>query len=150
LAFQTGTLPGTIQLSLTLSASGVNVTPSTPLSITTTIAAAVPVIDKVSVATTSTGIQVTVVGASTTLDMKTATFQFTPAGGSTLTTSSVSVDVSSLFTAWYANSASLATGSQFSLSVPFTISGNVSSIASVSVTLTNSVGTSAAVSANVP
>jgi hypothetical protein len=34
--------------------------------------------------------------------------------------------------------------------VPFTIGGNVSAIASVSVTLTNSVGASAAVSANVP
>jgi len=150
LPFQTGTLPGTIQVTLTLSAAGVNVTPSVPPSATTAIAATAPVISGVSVSTTSTGLQVTVVGTSTTLDMKTATFTFTPAAGATLQTTSFTVDVSSLFTAWYQSAASLATGSQFSLTVPFTISGNVSTIGSVSVTLTNSVGASAAVSANVP
>jgi hypothetical protein len=150
LAFQAGTLPGAIQLSLTLMAAGVNITPAVPPSATTTIAAAAPAISSVSVTTTSNGIQVTVVGASTTLNMNTATFQFTPAAGATLQTSSVTINVSSLFAAWYANAASLATGSQFSLTVPFTVGGNVSTIASVSVTLTNSVGASAAVSATVP
>jgi hypothetical protein len=82
--------------------------------------------------------------------MKTATFQFTPAAGATLQTTSLTVDVSSLFAAWYQNPASLATGSQFSLTEPFTISGNVSAIASVTVTLTNSVGASSPASANVP
>jgi hypothetical protein len=41
-------------------------------------------------------------------------------------------------------------GSQFSLTEPFTISGNVSAIASVTVTLTNSVGASSPATANVP
>jgi len=150
LAFQTGTLPGAIQLSLSLSAAGVNITPATAPSATTTIAATAPTISSVSVTVVTGGIQVVVAGTSTTLDMKTATFQFTPATGSTLQTSSVTIDVSGLFAAWYANPASLATGSQFSLTVPFTVSGNVSSIASVSVTLTNSVGSSAAASAIVP
>jgi hypothetical protein len=150
LAFQTGTLAGTIQLSLALSAAGVNITPPVPPAATTAIAAAAPTISSVAVATTSTGIAITVVGTSTTLDMKTAVFQFTPAAGATLQTGSVSVDVSSLFAAWYGSAASLATGSQFSLTVPFTIGGNVSTIASVTVTLTNSVGASAPVSANVP
>jgi hypothetical protein len=150
LTFQTGTLPGTIQLSLALSAAGVNITPSVPPTATTVIAAAVPVISSVTVTTTAAGIQVTVVGTSTTLDMKTATFQFTPSAGATLQTTSVTVDVSSLFAAWYQNPASLATGSQFSLTMPFTVSGSVSDIASVTVTLTNSAGTSAPAGANVP
>jgi hypothetical protein len=150
LQFQTGTLPGTIEISLSLSAEGVNITPSIAPSATTVIAASAPTISSVTVTTTAAGIQVTVVGTSTTLDMKTATFQFTPAAGATLQTSTVTVDVSSLFAAWYSSAASLATGSQFSLTVPFTVSGNVSTIASVSVTLTNSAGTSAAVSANLP
>jgi hypothetical protein len=150
LPFQTGTLPGTIQLSLALTAVGVNITPAVAPAATTTIAATAPTIGSVSVATTAGGLQVTVVGTSTTLDMQTATFQFTPAAGANLQTSSVSVNVSSLFAAWYKNPASLATGSQFSLTEPFTISGNVSSIASVTVTLTNSVGASAPASANVP
>jgi hypothetical protein len=82
--------------------------------------------------------------------MKTAAFHFTAAAGATLQTTDISVDVSSLFTAWYQNPASLATGSQFTLTVPFTVGGNTSTIASVTVTLTNSVGASAPVSANVP
>jgi hypothetical protein len=150
LAFQTGTLAGTIQLSLTLNAVGVNITPPVPPTATTVIAAAAPTISSISVATTSTGLQITVMGTSTTLDMKTAAFQFTPAAGAKLQTTSVTVDVSSLFAAWYQNPASLATGSQFSLTVPFTIAGNVSTIASVTVTLTNSVGASAPATANVP
>jgi hypothetical protein len=150
LAFQTGTLAGAIQLSLTLNAAGVNITPPVPPTETTVIAAAAPIISSVTVTATSTGLQITVTGTSTTLDMQTAVFQFTPAAGATLQTTSVSVNVSSLFAAWYANAASLPTGSQFSLMEPFTISGNVSTIASVTVTLTNSAGTSAPISAIVP
>jgi hypothetical protein len=145
-----GTLPGTIEISLTLTAAGVTITPAIPPAATTTIAAAVPVIDSVTVATTATGIQVTIVGSSTALNMTTAAFQFTPASGATLQTTNFSINVSSLFAAWYANPASLATGSQFSFTMPFTIGGNVSSIASVTVTLTNSVGASAPATANVP
>jgi hypothetical protein len=150
LAFQTGTLAGSIQLSLSLSALGINITPPVAPAATTAIATTAPTISSVSVATSAGGLQVTVVGTSTTLDMQTATFQFTPAAGANLQTTSVSVNVSSLFAAWYKNPASLATGSQFSLTEPFTISGNISAIASVTVTLTNSVGASAAASANVP
>jgi hypothetical protein len=150
LPFQTGTLAGTIQLALALTALGVNITPAVPPTASTVIAVTAPTIASVAVATTATGLQVTVVGTSTTLDMKTATFQFTPAAGATLQTTSLTVDVSSLFAAWYQNPASLATGSQFSLTEPFTISGNVSAIASVTVTLTNSVGASSPASANVP
>jgi hypothetical protein len=150
LAFQTGTLPGAIQLSLTLSAAGVDITPAAPPTASTKIAGAAPVIRSVAVATTATGLQIAIVGTSTTLDMKTAAFHFTPAAGATLQTTDVAIDVSSLFAAWYGNAASLATGSQFSLIVPFTVAGNTSTIASVTVTLINSVGGSAPVSANIP
>jgi len=150
LALQTGTLPGTIQLSLGLSAAGVDITPAVRPTVSTTISKTAPVISSVAVATTSTGFQVTVVGLSTTLDMTTAAFHFTAAAGATLTTTDFSLNVSNAFSTWYANSASLATGSQFALTVPFTVAGNISTIASVTVTLTNSVGASAAATANVP
>ena len=150
LAFQTGTLPGTIQLSLTMSAAGVDITPPAPPVVSTKISGTVPQIRSVTVTTITGGLQVTIVGTSTTLDMKTATFHFTPASGATLQTTDVTVDVSSVFTQWYQSAASLATGSQFSLTVPFTVGGNIATIASVSVTLTNSVGASTAVSAIVP
>ena len=148
--FQTGTLAGTITVSLTFSAAGVDITPPTPPSAATTIASAAPTISSVAVSTTSGGLQITVIGTSTTRDMKTAAFHFTAAAGAALQTTDISVDVSAMFTAWYQSAASLATGSQFSLTMPFTISGNVSSIASVTVTLTNSAGASAPATANVP
>jgi hypothetical protein len=90
-----------------------------------------------------------VIGVSTTLDMKTATTHFTPAGA-TLRASDAVVDVSTMFTLWFQSAASLATGSQFMMTVPFTITGNKADIASVTVTLTNSVGTSAPVTAITP
>ena len=150
LPFQVGTLPGTVQVSLALSAAGVDITPAVPPSASTKIAGAAPVIKSVAVATTAGGIQVTIIGWSTTLDMKTAAFHFTAASGATLQTTDLSVDVSGVFAAWYGSAASQATGSQFSFTIPFTISGNVSAIASMTVTMTNSVGSSTAVTANVP
>jgi hypothetical protein len=149
-SFMAGTVAGTIQVGLTFQAAGVDVTPTPAPSLSTQIAAAAPSIKSMVVTQITGGIQVVIDGLSTTRDMKTATFQFTPAAGATLQTTSVTVDVSAMFTAWYQNPSSLAMGSQFSLTIPFTISGNVDTIASVSATLTNSVGTSASVSATIP
>ena len=148
--FMAGTVAGTIQVGLTFMEAGVDVTPSPAPALTTQILAAAPVIKSMVVTQISGGIQLLIDGLSTTRDMKTATFQFTPASGATLQTTSFTVDVSSMFTSWYGNSSSLAIGSQFSLTMPFTIGGNVNTIASVSATLTNSVGTSTAASATIP
>jgi len=96
---------------------------------------------------TSTGFNVEVVATSTTLDLKTATFTFTAASGAQISgTSEFTADVSSLLPAWFATASNYQYGGAFSLSIPFTISGTASAIQSVSVTLTNSIGTSAAVS----
>jgi hypothetical protein len=149
-SFQAGTVAGTIQLGLTFEEAGVDVTPTPAPALSTQILAAAPSITSLVVTDISGGIQVVIDGLSTTRDMKTATFQFTPAAGATLQTTSVTVDVSSMFASWYQNPSSLAMGSQFSLTIPFTISGNVNTIASVSATLTNSVGTSAPVSGTIP
>jgi hypothetical protein len=54
--------------------------------------------------------------------------------------------VSSLLPSWFATTSNYQYGGAFSLTIPFTISGPASAIQSVSVTLTNSVGTSAPVS----
>ena len=67
-------------------------------------------------------------------------------GGGFLTSA---IDVSSLFAAWYQNPASHETGSQFSLTVPFTVGGNAATIASVTETLANSLGASSPFSANI-
>ena len=76
-------------------------------------------------------------------DLKTATFTFNAASGTVINgTSAFSVDVSSLMNGWYAGSSSQQYGSLFSLTVPFTFSGSSAAIGSVTVTLTNSAGTS--------
>jgi hypothetical protein len=97
----------------------------------------------------STGFTVTVVGFDPTRSITQATFTFTPASGSTLQTTTVTVPVQALFTAWYQSAASAAFGSQFSFTIPFTVSGSVSGIASVTVTLTNATGTSSSTTAPV-
>ena len=95
---------------------------------------------------TSTGFTVELTGFSTTREIKTAIFTFTSSqtitGGSTVT-----VDVSAAFNAYFASTSGTANGGTFKLDIPFTIAGGDASIVTaVSVTLTNSVGTSAPVS----
>jgi hypothetical protein len=143
LMIQTGTVAGVITLSVTLTAAGINVTPATGASTTITIAKAAPVIQKVSLVHANGYLEVDVTGFSTTRDMTTAVFQLNPAPGASLTSSTFTVPVSSLFTTWYQSSASTAFGSQFTYAQPFTVIGDTNQIASVTVTLTNSAGTSA-------
>jgi len=91
---------------------------------------------------------VNVTGFSTTRDMTTAVFQLNAAPGGSFTSSAITVPVSSLFTSWYQSSASTAFGSQFTYTQPFTVIGNTNEIQSVTVTLTNSSGTSAPVTSH--
>jgi hypothetical protein len=117
---------------------------------TLTIPASAPVIEANSVQivnVTSGGFDVELVATSTTRQLNLATFTFTAVAGSQISgTATFNVDVSSLLAGWYASSSGLTYGGAFSLTIPFTLSGSASVIQSVNVTLTNSVGTSPAVS----
>jgi hypothetical protein len=145
-AFQTGTVAGAITLSVNLQSGGSDVTPPGS-SRTTTVSRGAPVISSVSVIQNTSGFQVKVVGFSTPREVTGATFNFTARSG-TLQTTSFSVPVGPPFTTYCQSQASTQFGSQFQLTVPFTVQGNINTIGSVSATLANSVGTSAAVSAN--
>jgi hypothetical protein len=142
----TGTVAGTITLTASLSAGGVNITPSPTPTETITISPSAPVIQSVSFTNTGGTLTVTVIGYSTTREMVSGQFTFAPATGSTLSQSSVTVQLSSAFSTWYQSSASNQFGGQFMLTMPFSVSGTSTDITSVSVTLTNTKGTSAAVS----
>jgi hypothetical protein len=86
---------------------------------------------------------VVVDGFSTPREVTQASFSFTPAPGKTLQNATLTIpNVGDAFTNWYQSPDSLQEGSQFRLTVPFTVQGNADDVASVSVTLTNSVGTS--------
>lgn len=152
-AIQQGTVEGTITVTMTsLTANGSSVLPSTPIAPTVSIPPLPPVITAGSVQITnltSTGFDVVLTGYSVTRDMTTANFSFTAAAGTQFTgATTFAVDVTSAFSGWYGSASSQPEGSLFMLTVPFTISGPDTVLGSVSVTLTNSVGASAAVSAS--
>jgi len=142
-AVQTGTVAGAITLTLTLRAGGIDMTPSPAPTEVLRVAASPPVITSTTIAASSGGFNLVIVGYATTRDMSSATVTFTPASGVTLSTNNVNVPLSQVFTTWYASATSAQFGSMFSLTIPFTTQGGANALASVSVVLTNSQGNSA-------
>ncbi len=142
---QTGTVAGTITIAAALQAGGQSITPA-PAPRTITILAAAPVIattPTITATRNSTGFTVVLNGYATSLEVTQATFTFTAGAGANLQTGQVTVPVTALFAQWYQSSASAPFGSQFTFTQPFTVQGSPSDIVSVTVTLTNSNGTSA-------
>lgn len=144
---QTGTLAATITVTLTLQAGGVDVTPTGLQPVVIQVPATAPVISSVVLTRDGDNLTVTVQGFSSTRDMKNATFAFTPASGATLDNPTVTVDLGSAFSAWYAQNASIQYGSSFSYVQTFSLSDSATNIQSVTVTLSNSIGNSTTKSA---
>jgi len=147
-ALQTGTVAGTIALTVSWQAGGATLPSPAALTQTIQIAPAVPAIGAVTATTTASGFQVAITGYSNTREASQALLQFTPAAGQTLQTTSLTVSLSSASTTWFQSSTSDQYGSQFILTLPFTVTnGSASAIGSVSVQLVNSQGTSTSSSA---
>jgi hypothetical protein len=147
-AVQTGTVAGRIKLKLQYSAGGRDLTPTFAPVRSVTIALAAPQIDSVQAVKAGGGFQVLIAGYSTPRQVTNAAFTFTASQGGKSQTISVTVDPSSQFTTWYTSDTATQYGSTFLYTQPFTVQGNVSDLVSVSVTLSNATGTSAAVSAD--
>lgn len=145
-ALQTGTVAGTITVTLTLTAGGVDVTPPGLAPVTLVIAPSAPVITSVTFTNNSQG-QITVVvsGFSNTRDVSGADFVFNGADATRLHSSHVSVSVVGLFSPWYSSTNSDQYGSEFTYTQNFQLSKPDTGITGVAVTLTNSVGTSGSV-----
>ena len=142
-AFQTGTVAGTITLTVSSDLPG-----GTPSS-SAAVAPTAPGIQSMTVVTNSTGFQVQIAGFSNSRDLTAASFHFTAASGQILQTSDLTVDLSSLASQWYSGTSSSQFGGAFLLVVPFTVQQGASSgLASVSVQLRNTQGTSSAGSAS--
>jgi hypothetical protein len=149
---QTGTVETTITLtpSFATQAGGVNLTPSQPTTLTLTVPAAAPTLIAGQVASsTANGFVLTLTGFSTTRSLNGLSATFTAAPGFTAPTSPVNVDLTEASTLWFNSTASVAFGGQFAVTIPFTLSGTVSStqtllqsITSVSVSVANGTGTS--------
>jgi len=94
----------------------------------------------------ATGFTVTLSGYVTDREMTQAIFTFS---GSNLTTTTLTVSIDAMFAQYFASPGAAATGSQFTFTQPFTVSGSTQSITSVTVTLVNRIGQSAPVTVNV-
>jgi hypothetical protein len=147
-AVQTGTVAGLLKLGLKFSAGGLNLTPILAPFFSVAIAQAAPQIDSVQVAKTTGGFDVLIAGYSTPREVTQATFDFTTTNAGSPQTESLTASVANTFTAWYTGESATQYGSAFLYTQSFTVQGSVSDIASVSVTLLNSTGTSSAVSAS--
>jgi hypothetical protein len=140
--FATGSTAGTITLTITLTASGVDITPASLTPVTVAVPAAPPVLNSVTLDRTGNTITVAILGLSSTRDMTQAAFHFTPASGASLSTTDLTVDLTGAFSAWYQSAASDTFGTTFLYTQPFTLSSDATSVGSVTVTLTNSQGAS--------
>jgi hypothetical protein len=153
-AIQQGTVAGEITVTLTqLSEGGVNVLPQPAPSGSVAVPLLAPVIESGSVSITdlaSTGFNVELTAYSTSRNLQGVTFNFQAASGTQLSgTTSFSVSLSSTAPGWFTSTSGLQSGGSFHLTVPFTFSGDTSALGSVTVTLTNSVGTSSAATGGV-
>jgi hypothetical protein len=144
---QTGTVAGTITLTVKLTAAGIDITPSPAPSSTLRISRSAPVIVSATVTRTAGGFNLVVVGYATSREMLTANIGFTAASGVTLASGTATVSLAAVFTPWYQSTASAAYGSQFLLTMPFTFSGGTAPLTSVSVQLSNAQGNSNSMSA---
>jgi hypothetical protein len=157
---QTGTVASTLNLapSFATQAGGVDLTPVNPTTLQLTVAAAAPTLLTGQIGSVTTnGFVLTLTGFSTTRSLSTCTVQFTAATGFNFPATQFSIDLTQISTLWFENTASKASGGQFSLTIPFVLQGTppagqtlVSSISSVSATISNGTGASNTLQANVP
>jgi hypothetical protein len=143
MAFQTGTVAGTISLAVNSNLPGGS------LSRTLVVARSVPVIQSASVMKSGSGFQVQVIGFSNTRELTTATFHFTAASGQTVQTADLLVSLSGAASQWFAAGTSAQFGGQVLIVTPFTVQqGSESGLTSVTVSLQNSQGGSPAITAS--
>ena len=145
IAFQTGTVSGTIELAVSGQSGGSPATPLPPVSQTLTLSRRSPAITRLNIATRSaSGFELAVTGFSTPRSLTQVTCNFIPAQGANLQTSTVTLGLTTSAAAWFQSQTSATLGGQFRLLIPFTVQGELTAIQSVSVTLTNGEGTSTA------
>jgi hypothetical protein len=152
-AVQLGSVAGTITVRLaSLTSNGQSVLPANPPSTNITVPRLAPIIVPGSVKIiniTSTGFSVFLDATSTPRDLTSASLTFTPAPGAQLNGSAETVSLTSAAAAWFPDTGTnrgVANGGMFSLTMPFAYSGDTTALSTVSVTVSNSVGASAAVS----
>ena len=141
-AFQTGTVAGTLNLAVASDLPGGN------LNQIVVVARAAPLLQSVKIVPEGSGFQVQVAGFSNTRELAGATFHFAAQSGQTVQTSDLNVSLATTASQWYTANASSQFGGQFLLTAPFTVSqGALSGLSSVEVQLQNGQGASGSAAA---
>jgi hypothetical protein len=150
---QTGSVAGAITLTPSfITDGGINLTPANPPFQSLPIVQSAPVLGSLQLAAkTTTSFTIQATGYATGRSVTQIDVQLTPTSGENVQTTKVSISAEPSFLAWYASSASQQYGSLFTVTIPFTVAGDVKNVTnvvdtiqSVSVTLTNRQGTSPA------
>jgi hypothetical protein len=154
---QTGTVAESVTLApIFTTTSGVNVTPDSPTTLEFTIPSLAPFLESIAITNstasqTAASFNLVIVGYSTTRSLGALNVTFTAASGFNLPTSVPSIDLSGAANVWFQSTASQAFGGLFQVTVPFSLTGSapknetlIQAIASVSATISNGIGTSAA------
>jgi hypothetical protein len=142
IALQTGSVSGTITLTFSLQAVGVDLD-ATGLTQTIKIARAAPAITSVNVSRNATGFTIQVLGLSTPRELTEVDLHFTAAAGANLQTTDLNESLTAVSNKWFQSQASAQFGSQFLLVLPITASqGSATAVGGVDVVLKNSTGAS--------
>ena len=141
---QTGSVAGTITLSVGWQVGTVNVTPTPAPAKAVVVAGGAPVLRSVVVgARSGSSIELLITGLSPLRSVTQLGLQFTAAPGARLETTELSVNVEPAFGAWYQSAAARTFGSQFTAAVTVMVqSGAASAVQSVAVTAGNGRGSS--------
>ena len=149
---QPGTVAGTITLtpSFATQAGGVSLIPDSPKPLQFSVPSAPPVLIGGQITNgTANSFTLVVTGYSTTRSLTALNVQFTPATGFTVPQAQFTIDLRQQSTVWFQSGTSQSFGGQFTVSVPFSFQGTVptgqsvlQSVSSLSVTSSNSSGTS--------
>jgi len=145
-----GTVAGTVTIrvaALVAVGSTDSLLPSPAPQVTVVLARSAPVIDTAVFAPVTGGFNLEVTATSTPRNLTNAVEQFNLAAGKNVTgTTSFTVDLQSLGTAWFGSADGLSFGGQFKLRIPFTVT-DITVIDSATVTLCNTSGASATATA---
>jgi hypothetical protein len=134
-----GTVAGTIRIRTTTTPASETPIPEQVI----VIPRVKPVITSVTPRLGTDSFLLEIVGFSNTREISSGTFRLNPVAGTTLQTTELNVNLTQVFNTWFQSQASLTEqGGKFQLTMPFTVTGLLADIESVTLTLTNSVGAS--------
>jgi hypothetical protein len=155
---QTGTTAGTIVITPTFATTGgFDLTPASADTLTLTIPRAVPQLLNATIsAETQTSFTVVLTGYSTVRALKQLDIDISPKQGQSFTATHLTLDVTSAASSWFQGATSQAFGGSFLVAIPLALSNGSSNtdlvhmLQSLSITATNDVGASSAVSVSIP